>query len=143
MNSRPGRRVSVTARALRRYLSERFGELGLGAGQYLYLLYLFDEEGCTQEELARRAFVDCGCTARALRKLEDEGFVTRRPHEEDRRRNRVLLTQKAKRSRQRYQDVLVEAEARLTSGFSSEELRQLEGLLERLEANARRMADER
>lgn len=142
VNTHPGRRVSVTARALRRYLTERFRELGLGAGQYLYLLYLFDSEGCTQEELARRAFMDCGCTARALHKLEQDGLIRREQLETDRRCNRILLTDKAREARDACWNVLVEAEAQLTCGLTETELDQLESLLARLEKNSRAMAGE-
>ncbi|MBG0777086.1 MAG: MarR family transcriptional regulator [Desulfovibrionaceae bacterium] len=86
-----GRFVALLHRMAAVYLGRELSALGVGTGQYIFLAELYDEEGQTQEELTRRACVDKANTARALRRLEDAGYVRRVPDAQDGRVKRVLL----------------------------------------------------
>ncbi|WP_322395982.1 MarR family transcriptional regulator, partial [Clostridium perfringens] len=61
----------------------------IGQGQFMYLLELYIEDGRNQEELAEVLKIDKGTTARAIKKLEENGFV-RREKDENVIRNSLL-----------------------------------------------------
>ena len=100
---------------------------------------LFKGDGCSQDELARRAFKDKATVARALRILEDEGFITRVEAAHNRRMKLVHLTEKARSLAMKTRRVVAEVDAALTQGLNPEQIGLLKGLLAGVEANARRL----
>ena len=57
---------------------------------------LLHRDGLSQEELACLLKIDKGTTARALKRLEDAGYVTRCLDKHDKRVNRVFVTEKGR-----------------------------------------------
>lgn len=86
-----------------------------------------DPEGqCqAQRELADLLHVSPAAVANSLKCLERDGYIRREPWERDARRNRVLLTPKGAAAVEGCRDVFRRVSARMTAGFSPEELRQL------------------
>ena len=75
-------------------LNTRLKPLGLSAGQFPILMFLSRKEGVPQETLARSFHLDKGTIARAVRRLEDDGFVCRKIDPGDRRAYGLFLTAK-------------------------------------------------
>ena len=86
-----------------------------------------DPEGqCqAQRELADLLHVSPAAVANSLKCLERDGYIRREPWARDARRNRVLLTPKGAAAVEGCRDVFRRVSARMTAGFSPEELRQL------------------
>jgi DNA-binding MarR family transcriptional regulator len=59
-------------------------------------LVLYRHDGINQEELSNYLKIDKGTTARAIGKLEQEGYVYRMVNPEDRRANQVFITDRAR-----------------------------------------------
>ena len=78
-----------------------------------------------QRELADLLHVSPAAVANSLKSLERDGYIRREPWERDARRNRGLLTQKGAAAVEGCRDVFRRVSARMTAGFSPEELRQL------------------
>lgn len=78
------------------HLNHEMKDLNITAGQFPYLIYLSEKEGISQEELASYYHIDKGTVARALKKLEDNGFINREIDSENRRRYILHLTEKGK-----------------------------------------------
>jgi DNA-binding MarR family transcriptional regulator len=129
------RRIWHINKAGQIYFARRLGEFGLGAGQYPLLSVLFAKEGLNQEELASYLGVDKAAVTKALRKLEESGYVERRGDEADARMRRSWLTAKARRARARILAIEEDWRALLVAGLSADEEKSLEALLARLEAN--------
>lgn len=91
-----GKYISQIYRKGRIFISKGLEEYNIGQGQFMYLLELYIEDGRNQEELAEILKIDKGTTARALKKLEENGFVRREKDENDKRSNRVYLTEEGK-----------------------------------------------
>lgn len=68
--------------------------LGLTAGQFPFLFHIAHRPDITQDEIAEQAHIDKGTVARAVKKLEDGGFVRRSPDPRNRRRYFLALTKK-------------------------------------------------
>jgi DNA-binding MarR family transcriptional regulator len=78
-------------------LNNRLKPRGLSAGQFPVLMFLSRREGITQETLARHFHIDKATIARAVRRLEDDGFISRRTDPDNRRAFALFLTEKGKR----------------------------------------------
>ena len=77
--------------------------------------------GKNQEEIAETLKIDKGTTARALKKLEEQGFVTRIKDENDKRSNKIYLNDKAKDVREGVLDVLSDWNKEITKSLTEEE----------------------
>ncbi|HON81010.1 MAG TPA: MarR family transcriptional regulator [Methanoregulaceae archaeon] len=75
-------------------LNTRLRPLGLSASQLPILLFLSHREGIPQEALARHFHLDKATIARAVKRLEDGGFICRKIDPADRRAYGLFLTGK-------------------------------------------------
>jgi DNA-binding MarR family transcriptional regulator len=89
-----GAEVALSCRARIVYLNNRLRRLGLTIGQWPVLMLLAKKQNITQETLVRYYRIDRGTIARAVRKLEDGGYIRRIPDPENRRAVRLFLTRK-------------------------------------------------
>ncbi|MEQ8785845.1 MAG: MarR family transcriptional regulator [Pirellulaceae bacterium] len=78
--------------ALHRHSNRHFLQFDTTADQYVLLSYLAEEDGVTQQELARRCSSDPRTIGTMIDLLETKGWVERRPHPADRRAWLVCLT---------------------------------------------------
>lgn len=113
-----------------RYVHPRLEDLGLSRGQPPILMNI--GESVTQHELAQRVNIRPPTLTRILAGLEDRGFVERRQDEEDKRANRVFLTDAGKRAVRGIRTVM-EAENRdVFSVLTEPETEELRSLLQRI-----------
>ena len=83
-------------------------------------------------KIAETLKIDKGTTARALKKLEEQGFVTRIKDENDKRSNKIYLNDKAKDVREGVLDVLNDWNKEITKSLTEEEEEMLKSLLEKV-----------
>lgn len=67
----------MIARALDSISNIEFKELSLTRGQYLYLVRVCENPGIIQEKIAELIKVDRTTAARAIKRLEEQGFIYR------------------------------------------------------------------
>lgn len=101
-----GKWVAMLNRATQMHINNQLGQEGIGAGQYPFLLFIGRCSGCSQDEIARNLCFDKGTTARALKKLENQGFITRNIASSDHRRHEVSLTHKGRQMRLKVRKLL-------------------------------------
>lgn len=91
-----GKLVSMIARGHAIYINHHIADYGINSSQ-LHLLYeiAYNKE-INQEQISARCNINKGSVARSIKKLEDKGFVTRQVDENNRRQNKVSLTEKGK-----------------------------------------------
>lgn len=134
-NSIP-RWVSLIYRYGQMYIGDHLKQFEIGRGQHIFLNALFKEDGLTQEELSDYLKIDKGTTAKALKKLEEQGYVTRTVSEKDKRCNEVHLTDKARDVKEDVRRVMTDWRERLTFGLSEEEKQMALVILEKMGHNA-------
>ncbi|EMJ53063.1 organic hydroperoxide resistance transcriptional regulator [Leptospira interrogans serovar Valbuzzi str. Duyster] len=74
-------------------------ELGITYPQYLVLLILWKEDGCSIKEIGKKLYLDSGTLTPLLKRLEDSEFVIRRRSIEDERSVEIYLSAKGKKLR--------------------------------------------
>lgn len=72
------REIGMIARALDSISNIEFKDYDLTKGQYLYLVRICENPGIIQEKLAEMIKVDRTTAARAVKKLEMNGFIEKR-----------------------------------------------------------------
>lgn len=99
-------------------------------GKLLYVLWQTD--GISSAELANRAGLAPTTLTAMLDRMEQSGLVKREPHETDRRRLRIKLTEKSKRLKAQYDEYSEAMTRAYYSGFSEAEIAEFERLLLRV-----------
>ncbi|WP_394137692.1 MarR family winged helix-turn-helix transcriptional regulator [Cytobacillus oceanisediminis] len=91
------REIGMIARALDSISNIEFKELDLTKGQYLYLVRICENPGIIQEKLAEMIKVDRTTAARAIKKLELNGFIEKKDDEQNKKIRKLFPTEKGKK----------------------------------------------
>ena len=86
------REIGMIARALDSISNIEFKELSLTRGQYLYLVRVCENPGIIQELIK----VDRTTAARAIKRLEEQGFIYRQEDASNKKIKRIYATEKGK-----------------------------------------------
>ena len=110
---------------MHRVSDAHFSRYGVTADQFVLLACLADDDGITQQELARRASSDPSTIRAMLLLLEGRRLVARQRHPEDGRARVVTLTAKGRRTFERLREASEPIRKQMLSGFSAEAARLL------------------
>ncbi|WP_175074301.1 MarR family winged helix-turn-helix transcriptional regulator [Terribacillus sp. AE2B 122] len=88
------REIGMIARALDSISNIEFKEYDLAKGQYLYLVRIVENPGIIQEKLAEIIKVDRTTAARAIKKLEINGFIEKRDDKHNQKIKKLFPTEK-------------------------------------------------
>ncbi len=123
------RKLSILSRCQGMYRANCLRESGLLPPHYNYVIPICHNPGLSQEQLARRVYFDKYNVTRHLNKLEEGGYVERRPSDSDKRVMLVYPTQKMLDLLPRVRQCIDEWHALLFDGLSAEELEQFDATL--------------
>ncbi|GIN62464.1 putative HTH-type transcriptional regulator YybA [Robertmurraya siralis] len=129
------REIGMIARALDSISNIEFKEHDLTKGQYLYLVRICENQGIIQEKLAEMIKVDRTTAARAIKKLEINGFIEKRSDTHNKKIKKLFPTEKGEnvypfiKREDDYSNVVALA------GLSEEEIDTAFNLLQRIRRN--------
>ncbi|NKX72526.1 MarR family transcriptional regulator [Rhodobacteraceae bacterium R_SAG1] len=118
--------------AMRSYMDRRLKEIGLTAPQYAVLASLEVEPGASNAALARLAFVTPQTMQVMLVKLEDAGFIERKPDADHGRIQRTTLTARGQTVVKKAHDIARQAEEVARDAASPDAVRMLKRVAEAL-----------
>ena len=128
--------VTEIARCAAIYRQEELMPLGLKSCHSSYIAAICACPGITQDQLARRIFINKSNVARQLAILEEDGYVERRPSPEDKRAIQVFPTQKARDAMPEIIRIFRCWEAFVAQDLSEEERQCLASMLEKMKARS-------
>ena len=131
----PGLLTNHAARVFNRRMDALLRPLGIGLAHLSPLMLLHRDGPMLQRDLVRGLGIGQPTMVHAISKLEEGGFILRRPAENDRRATIIELTDRGRKAVDVASPFLVEANEHALSGFTAEESRTLTALLRRLIAN--------
>ncbi|MFA4877906.1 MAG: MarR family transcriptional regulator [Methanoregula sp.] len=134
-----GAAISIATRGRFIFFNNRLKQYGLSAGQVPVLMLLYHEQNITQETLVRHYHLDRGTIARAVKKLEDAGYIRRIVDPKSRRAVRLFLTDKGGDIAPVLQAINREWEALACSGLSDQEKTTLNSLMQTIAKNSCRI----
>lgn len=88
------REIGMIARALDSISNIEFKEYDLTKGQYLYIVRICENPGIIQEKLAELIKVDRTTAARAIKKLEINGFIEKKIDHQNKKIKKLFPTDK-------------------------------------------------
>lgn len=91
-----GFHCSLTFKAFRQALEKRLQGTGISPVHVLALAHLMALGPLSQSELGDKLFITAASTARLVDRMERDGWVERQADPEDRRVNRLVITEKAR-----------------------------------------------
>ena len=127
--------LRMICQAQRSQMSDALAEIGLYAGQEMFLWHLWRQEGLTQSQLVERMCVQPPTVSKMLDRLEKAGLVERRPDAENSRLSRVYLTEQGNIQKLAVRAIWTDIEQRLTRRLSVEERIVLRRLLLQVHEN--------
>jgi DNA-binding MarR family transcriptional regulator len=129
------REIGMIARALDSISNIEFKEHDLTKGQYLYLVRICENPGMIQEKLAEMIKVDRTTAARAIKKLEMNGFIEKKEDLHNQKNKNLFPTEKGKnvypfiKRENDYSDKVA------LEGFTQEEVETIFTLVQRVRKN--------
>ena len=121
---------------LHRYaISTSLSGMKLYRGQPEILEYLNEHGDCSQKELADFLGVTPASIATSLKRMSKSGFIERTSDENDRRINRLRLTEKGKEIRLAGRNECDRVDKAMFNGFSDEEISSFTDMLSRIAEN--------
>jgi MarR family transcriptional regulator for hemolysin len=109
--------LSDVARSMRTYIDQCAREHGMTRAQWGALVRLERQEGMMQAEMAEALEIQPISLVRLIDRLCEQGLVVRRPHPNDRRANRLYLTDKGRGTLARLAPLGREISADLLASF--------------------------
>lgn len=130
-----GKLISVIYRYSQIYINNKLEKHGIGSGQYTFLVSLYECDGVSQEQLANELKIDKGTVARAINKLEVQGFVERKININDKRAYQIYITQKGYSIKEELDSILDSWNKIMMDDFSNKESNYLIELTEKIKDN--------
>lgn len=140
-----GRVIAILNRYSHMYFSNALRHLNIGSSEHIFLIHLLKQDGITQEDLSARVLIDKAATARAVKTLEEKGYVRREADAVDKRAKKVYCTDKARACHEEVQGIFTQWTEILSAGIPQEHIEMTVSVLERMMGNARssvKMKDE-
>lgn len=128
--------ITDISRCAAQYRSEQLASLGLKACHASYLAAVCRCPGITQDQLARRIFINKSNVARQLAILEELDFVERKPSPDDKRATLVYPTEKALQVLPRINQIFRDWENLVAQDLTAEERLLAVKMLEKMKLRA-------
>ena len=129
------REVGMIERALDSISNIEFKDINLSNLQFLYVVRIYEHPGTIAEQLANLIKVDRTTLARAVRRLEKQGYVYRESDPDNKKIKHLYVTEKGK---QIYPFIIREnshSNEVALQGFTPEEAQQVHDYLKRIRQN--------
>jgi MarR family transcriptional regulator, organic hydroperoxide resistance regulator len=102
-------------------LNSVLNPLNLYEGQQNLLLQLWEEDGLPQAELTRRLGIEPASVSKGIERMENAGFIQRRPSPDDARANGIFLTDLGRSLQEPVNRAWFEVEEKLLANMTHEE----------------------
>jgi DNA-binding MarR family transcriptional regulator len=118
------------------------GHFGVTRREWVMLALLSIEESATPSQLAERAELNKSATSKAITTLARKGLIMRDPRRGDRRYVQLKLTESGKKLYAQILPLVADVNRQLMSALAPQEIAALDGMLDRMEAQADAMAQQ-
>jgi len=128
------------SRCTHTFYDRKLKRLGIGMGQFPFMLYIAENDGISQEKLSEMITISKSTTATIVRQLMDMGLTTREIDAKDRRNFRLHLTQAGREIVPKIKETIARCHELLTVDMTSLERAIFVSLLEKTRARAEEIA---
>ncbi|MEW9699517.1 MarR family winged helix-turn-helix transcriptional regulator [Paenibacillus sp. SI8] len=121
--------ISAIYRHMQILISAELAPYRIGSGQYIFLMAIAVQQPITQKELSEKLLIDKTTTAKAITKLEAEGYVRWEADPDDNRYHLLYLTDSGREVVPNVQEALARVKNKTRKGISDKEYELLISLL--------------
>lgn len=121
------------------YISSNIEKYGIKQGQFEYFLLIYSTPGINQLELGKMKNVGKASVTKALKILEEDGFIRRVTDENDRRNILCYVTEKGDMIADELTHIKMNTEKDLFDNFSQHDIELLFGYLSKLFDNSQKL----
>jgi DNA-binding MarR family transcriptional regulator len=130
-----GKYISAIYRHMQVMISAELAPYRIGSGQYIFLMAIAGQERLTQKALSEDLLIDKTTTAKAIAKLEAEGYVRREADPKDKRYQLLYLTEAGRSVVPKVQEALGRIKNVARRGIDDEEYAFMLNLLKKVLRN--------
>lgn len=134
--SQINRDMTEISRCAAQFRNEKLAPMGLKSCHASYLVHICKTPGISQDKLAKTLCINKSNVARQVVVLEEQGYITRVPCNEDKRVMMLYPTEKAQTLLPQLYEIFDQWDALVTQDLAPEELQQLSFLLEKMKYRA-------
>lgn len=127
--------IHQTDLLLTNYIKNKLVPHNLAPEQNLIMMVLWEQDGITQNNIAKKLGKDKTNIARMVYNLEQKGFIQRVNDEKDKRISIVYLTESGKKLANRIIPITEEFNELVCKGITNEELLEVKRILIKMRAN--------
>ncbi len=121
--------------AFKRNMEANLKKYGLHSGNPKFMLYIADNEGCSQKDLAETFYLETCTLSSVLANMGERGFIERKRSEKDKRSYCIYTTPKGRQLLEPVKNQFEKTIGIAFSGFSSKEIAMLYDFLDRVANN--------
>ncbi|WP_110929653.1 MarR family winged helix-turn-helix transcriptional regulator [Bacillus massiliglaciei] len=130
--------IHQTDLTLTSYIKAKLAPLNIAPEQNLILLLLWDKDGLSQNEIAKKLEKDKTNITRMLSNLEKKGFIKRRCNEIDGLSFNIFLTEEGKKMGEHIHPITEEFNRIVCSGISEQEMDTVKEVLKKMRENVQK-----
>ncbi len=130
------KKISILERCAIDYRNKRFSNIGLTGSNYYYVICVCKNPGISQEDLAKRIYVNKSNVARNLKTLQKDGFIYKEINGTDKRINMIFPTNKALNVLPKIKEVISDWNNIILKELDNDTINNIEKILEVLVGNA-------
>lgn len=134
-NDSIGKFISSIYRHQSIIINNQFEQYGFGTGQYIFFIHIAKNEGINQKDLSEILKIDRANTNRAIKKLEQLGYIYTIEDEKDKRNRKSYLTDQGKKLMPKAKNKLTTLTEIMAKGMNDTDRKYLFKLLELVEKN--------
>jgi MarR family transcriptional regulator, transcriptional regulator for hemolysin len=129
--------IYMTSRALEQAMNAEMAAHGITYRQFQVLAWLALEDELSQNQLADRMRIEAPTLVGILDRMEEQGWIQRRPDRVDRRRKIIIPTPKVKPVWEKMTAHARRVRAQATEGISPEDIELVKQVMARIQGNLR------
>jgi DNA-binding MarR family transcriptional regulator len=131
-----GTKIALLICKKRQWIDEKVKALDLSRTQWQVLAHLnYLPMPCAQQKLLKSLDIDRAHLARLLGQLEERGIIIRSQVPGDKRALHIELTQQGRALKEKVKEALLQEHKQMLSGFTAQEVAQLDGWLDKMTVN--------
>lgn len=130
-----GRKLTTVARQMRKCFDQSVDKIGVTRSQWILVAVVSRYPGATQRTIAEKLEISEAAAGRLIDRLCADGYLERRPRDDDRRANSIYITDAAQPQMDALGKIARANEEQAFSGLSEEQLEQFDFMLQHVYAN--------
>lgn len=117
-----GYRVGKLAQNIKKFVDTYLSEVNLGEGQYLILRCIINDSNISQKEISLKLDINKATTTKSIKKLMENGYITREINSDNPRYYKLICTTKAEKVVKEINNLISIEKAILTKGIDKKSL---------------------